>query len=88
MSVQTIATKLKGLSANSFTRTAAVIGILAAVGGPAAMLAFGGSQASNVPWYIWLVVALVLLSVISAGFFMFRVNRDDLDISINPRNVK
>ncbi|HWN99993.1 MAG TPA: hypothetical protein VNS63_12085 [Blastocatellia bacterium] len=86
MSNQAIAMKVRKLFTDSFTRTAAVIGIMAAVGGPAAMLAFGGSQASNLPWYIWVVAALLFLSVIGIGYYKSTLNHDDGDISISPRN--
>jgi len=88
MFIQGISLKLRELSTNSFGRTAAIVGILAAVGGPAAMLAFGGSQASNVPWYVWIVAAVLLVAVVWKGYHMFAAGHDDEDISIRPKNRK
>jgi drug/metabolite transporter (DMT)-like permease len=82
MSIEDVALRLKRASS---TRTAAVIGILAAVGGPFAMIAFGGSEESNLPWYIWLIVSMVLLLVISAGYYLFTRTHDAEDISISPK---
>jgi hypothetical protein len=88
MSIQGISLKLRELSTNSFGRTAAIVGILAAVGGPVAMLAFGRSQASNVPWYVWIVAAVLLVAVVWQGYHKFAAGHDDTDISIRPNNRK
>jgi drug/metabolite transporter (DMT)-like permease len=84
MSIEDVAFKLETLSS---TRTAAIIGIIIAIGGPVAMIAFGGSEASNLPWYVWAIVSLVLLLVIGLGYYLFTLNHDskDISISINPR---
>ena len=81
MSIEDFAQKLKTASS---TRTAAIIGILAVVGIPFAMIAFGGTETSKVPWYIWAIVALVLLLVIGAGYYLFTRTHDGKDISIRP----
>ncbi|MFY9555456.1 MAG: hypothetical protein WAV47_12160 [Blastocatellia bacterium] len=81
MSIEDVAFKIKTVSS---TRTAAVIGIIAAVGGPFMMIAFGGSQASNLPWYVWTLALLALLLVVGAGYFLFTRNHDAKDISIRP----
>ena len=81
MSIEDVAFKLTTASS---TRTAAIIGIIAAVGGPFAMIAFGGSQASNLPWFIWVIVPLVLLLVIGSGYYLFTRTHDGKDISIRP----
>lgn len=81
MSIEDVASKLKTASS---TRTAALIGIIVAIGGPIAIIAFGGSQASNVPWYIWAIVSLVLLLVIGTGYYLFTRTHDGNDISIRP----
>ena len=80
MSIEDIAFKLETASS---TRTAAIIGIIAAVGGPIAMIAFGGTEASKLPWYIWAIVPLVLLMVVGLGYYLFTRNHDSKDISIN-----
>jgi hypothetical protein len=78
---------LKSAFANSFTRTAALIGIVAAVAGPFLMLTIGGRDANNLPWYIWMIVPLLLLVVVGAGFLAFkRESHDAEDISIRPKN--
>lgn len=81
MSIEDLAFKLKTASS---TRTAALVGIITAIGGPIAIIAFGGDQASNVPWYIWAIASAVLLLVISAGYYLFTRNHDGNDISIRP----
>ena len=87
MSIQDFVVKLKSLSSNSFTRTAALVGITAAVAGPFLMLTIGGREANNLPWYIWTIVPLFLLVVIGGGILMFRRESHDAeDISIRPKN--
>ena len=87
MSVQDVVLKLKSASTNSFTRTAALIGIIAAVAGPFLMLTVGGREANNLPWYIWLIAPLFLLLVIGGGILMFKHESHDAeDISIRPKN--
>jgi hypothetical protein len=49
------------------------------------MIAFGGSEASKLPWYIWVIVSVVLLLVIGWGYHLFTVTHDARDISISPR---
>ena len=87
MSIEDIAFKLETASS---TRTAAVIGIIVAIGGPISMIAFGGSESSNLPWYIWAIVSLVLLLVVALGYYLFTRNHDskDISISINSREDK
>ena len=81
MSIEDVAFKLK---TGSSTRAAAVIGIIAAVGGPVLMIAFGGSQTSNLPWYVWAMVLLALLLVVWRGYYLFTLTHDARDISISP----
>lgn len=82
MSIEDVAFKLKTVSP---TRTAVVIGIIAAVCGPFAMIAFGGSEATNAPAYIWVIVLLVLLMVGGRGYYLFTLTHDAKDISISPK---
>ena len=81
MSIEDVAEKIKTVSS---TRTAAVVGIIAAIGGPAAIIAFGGSEASNLPWFVWAIVLVALLLVVWRGYYLFTVTHDDNDISISP----
>jgi hypothetical protein len=84
MSIQDVALKLKSASA---TRTAALVGIVAAVAGPFLMLTIGGREANNMPWYIWIIVPVFLLTVVGGGFLMFRRESHDAeDMSIRPKN--
>ena len=87
MSIQSTVLKLKSASTSSFTRIAALIGIVAAVAGPFLMLTIGGREANNLPWYIWIIMPLFLLVVVGGGIFMFRHESHDAeDISIRPKN--
>jgi uncharacterized membrane protein len=81
MSIDDVAVSLKSAASS---RTAAVMGIIVAIGGPVAIIAFGGSESSNLPWFIWAIVALALLLVIWRGYYLFTVTHDAKDISISP----
>jgi uncharacterized membrane protein len=81
MSIEDVAFSLKTAASS---RTAAVVGIVAAIGGPVAIIAFGGNEASNVPWFVWAIVLVALLLVIWRGYYLFTVNHDAEDISISP----
>jgi fatty acid desaturase len=83
MSIDDFAQTLKTASS---TRTAAIIGIIAAIALPIAMIAFGGGEASKIPWFIWIIVSLVLLLVIGAGYYLFTRTHDGQDISIRPNS--
>jgi len=81
MSIEDVAFTLKTVSS---TRTAAVIGIIAAIVGPVAIIAFGGSEASNLPWFVWAILMIALLLVVWRGYYLFTVTHDATDISISP----
>ena len=81
MTIEDIAFRIKAVSS---TRTATVLGIIAAIGGPIAIIAFGGSEASNLPWFVWGIALITLGLVIWRGYYLFTVNRDPDDISISP----
>lgn len=81
MSIEDVVFKIKTVSA---TRTATILGIIAAIGGPIALIAFGGSEASNLPWFVWAIALIVLLLVIWRGYHLFTLNRDPDVISIRP----
>ncbi len=85
MSIQGVVMKVKN-STNTLVRTAALIGIIAAVAGPFLMLTIGGREANHLPWYIWVSVPLLFLLILAAGFLMFRrESHDAQDISIRPK---
>ena len=84
MSIEDVAIRFKEVSS---TRTAAIIGIIAVVGGPVALIAFGGHQTSNLPWYVWPIVLLALVLVIWRGYYLFTRIHDDKDISISPNRL-
>lgn len=83
MSIENLAQTLRTASS---TRTAAIIGIIAAIALPIAMVAFGGGEASRVPWFVWVLVSLVLLIVIGTGYYLFTRTHDGKDISIRPNS--
>jgi drug/metabolite transporter (DMT)-like permease len=81
MSIEDVAFKLKTVSSS---RTAAILGITAAIAGPIAIIAFGGNEASNFPWYVWALALIALLLVIWRGYYLFTRSHDGGDISISP----
>lgn len=83
MSIDDFALTLKNFST---TRTAAVIGIIAAVIGPVALIAFGGGVTSNVPRYVWVLSIIVLVTVIGWGYHLFTRTHDAKDMSISPKS--
>ena len=86
MSNQGVAQRLRAFMSGSFSRTVAVIAVAAAVAGPLLLLAFGGNEASQLPWYTWLIVLLLGLIVAGTGYYMFKHNsREASDISISPK---
>lgn len=82
MSIEDVAFRIKSVSS---TRTATILGIIAAIVGPVAIIAFGGSEASNLPWFVWAIALIMLLLVIWRGYHLFTLNRDPDDISISPK---
>lgn len=83
MSIEDFTRTLKTASS---TRTAAIIGIIGVIALPIAMMAFGGGEANRVPWFIWVIVSLVLLLVIGTGYYLFTRTHDGKDISIRPNS--
>ena len=81
MSIEDVAFKLKTASS---TRTAAVLGVTAVIAGPIAIIAFGGTEASNFPWYVWALALIALLLVIWRGYYLFTRTHDAREISISP----
>ncbi len=71
-------------------RTALILGLIGAVIGPFILLAISGGDPTNpnqpnLPWYFLLIVFILLLVIVGAGFIMFtRVSHYEEDISINP----
>jgi hypothetical protein len=89
MNIQSIALRLKSISSVSFNSRAALVGIIVAVVGPflLVMLTFDQGKSSSLPWYIWIIMPLALITVIMAGFLMFKRKAVDTDdISISPKN--
>jgi len=78
--------QLRGASAQAFRHRGAIIGFIVGVVGPCLLLATGGRDPNRVPWYVWITVPLLLLSVMSIGFLMFNRRDRSKDMSINPRN--
>ena len=87
MLIQDMVLKLRVVSANSYTRTAALVGLIVAVMGPFLLLTMGGRDSNNLPWYVWVTIPILLIAVIAVGILRFkRDSHDAEDISISPRN--
>jgi hypothetical protein len=85
MSIQATVIKLKSLASHSYTRSVTLIGIILAVAGPFLILTLGGREANNLPWYVWMILSLLLFTVVGAGFLAFkRTSHAAEDISISP----
>jgi hypothetical protein len=85
MSIQNVVGKFKSVATSSFTRAATLTGIILAVIGPFILFTTGGREANNLPWYIWIIISLLLMTVVGAGFLAFnRKHNDADDISISP----
>lgn len=85
MSIQEHFDRFKSGSTRLYIRAAALVGILLAVGGPFFLLTNGGRELSAFPWYIWVILPLLLALVLAAGVVMFRrVSHHAEDISISP----
>jgi hypothetical protein len=85
MSIQRVVKSIELTSSSLFTRIAALGGILLATIGPFLLLTNGGRELSLMPWYLWVIMPLMLLLVIAAGILMFRhVSHHAEDISISP----
>jgi hypothetical protein len=86
MLVRNVLLDVKGASAEAFKRPVAIMGFIVAVLGPCLLLAAGGRAPNSLPWYVWTIVPLLLLSVIGGGFFMFNRNDHSGEMSIRPKN--
>ncbi len=87
MSIESVVRKLTPVPSGSITRTAVLMGIIAAVTGPFLILTVGGRDANNLPWYVWTMIPLILLVVLTAGYLAFKRDSTDAEaISIRPRS--
>ncbi len=86
MQIQNVLLNLKRASAGGFSRPAPLVWfVAAALIGPFALLTFGGTQSSNLPWYFWAAILLVFLAVICVGFLRFtRESHEAKGMSISP----
>jgi hypothetical protein len=85
MSIQDTIIKLKSFATGSFTRAAALIGIILSVIGPFFLFTTGGREANQLPWYIWTIISLLFVTVVGAGFLAFKRQSHNMeDISISP----
>jgi cytochrome c biogenesis factor len=87
MSIQNRVLKIKAVSVNFYALAAALVGLILAVMGPFLLLTMGGRNSNNLPWYVWVIIPLLLMAVVAVGFFMFkRDSHDGEDMSISPKN--
>ena len=77
-----------------FDRIALVAGLIGVVVGPFALLAIGGRDpnnpdASSLPWYFLVIVLVLVLAIVGAGFVLFtRESHYEDEISISPEHHK
>jgi len=87
MLVQQIMINLKGAYAGAFNRPAHLIWfVAAAVVTPFALLVFGGAESNNLPWYIWVMGLLLLLTAVGVAFLRFTHKQRESDLSITPKS--
>jgi MFS family permease len=80
---------VKAPQERAIDRIALLVGLLGAVIGPFVLLAIGGTDPSNpdqasLPWYVMVIVILIVLAVIGVGFLMFTRESHPEETSINP----
>ena len=63
MTIQDKVVKLKAVSANSYTRAAALVGLILAVMGPFLLFTMGGRNPNDLPWYVWVIIPVLLMAV-------------------------
>jgi hypothetical protein len=77
-----------------FDRIALAAGLVGVVVGPFVLLAIGGRDpgnpnAPNLPWYFLLIVLVLVLAIVGAGFVLFtRESHYEDEISISPDHHK
>lgn len=85
LSIQDLFQNVRSSSTRLYTRVAGMIGILFAITLPVILLTNGGKELTNLPWFLWVAIVLIVLLVIGAGIVKFRqVSHHAADISINP----
>ena len=85
MILQNVFRKFQSTFGSLGVRLLAIAGILLALAGPFLLLTDGGRELSGMPWYLWVILPLMLLIVIAAGVVMSRqVSHHAEDISISP----
>jgi hypothetical protein len=86
MYIQDVVLRLKAAFDGAFARPKPLLWFIAgALAGPFMLLTAGGREANNLPWYVWTTVPVLLLMVVSVGFFRFaRASRVAECISISP----
>ena len=88
MSIQNVLREIKATSAGPFPRTTFLIIFVGVVVGPPVMFAIGGHPTNSLgqPGLVWsfLAIALLMLTGIGLGFWMF--SKDAKRVSISPKH--
>ena len=85
MRLQNVFKKFHSTSGSLGVRLLALVGVLLALAGPFLLVTDGGRELSGMPWYLWVILPLMLLLVIAAGVVMSRQDSHHAeDISISP----
>ena len=85
MSLRANINTFKASSLRHYSGVAAFIGALIVLAGPFLLLTNGGRELTSLPWYLWVILPLILFLVLLAGALVFRHDsRHADDISISP----
>jgi len=87
MYIQDVLLRVKSATTGAFVKPVPLFWfIAAAVIAPFMFLILGATGPNNLPWYFWTMISVLVLVVVSVGFWMFaRDSHKSEDISIRPR---
>jgi len=85
MYIKSIPMRFSLASRRSLVISVALIGIVVVIAGLWLIPSIGRVQATNLPWYVWTLIPLLVVAAAAGGALMFRrESNDNTDISIRP----